>query len=179
MNISQTDYILAPIDDPIFYEVFYFLDEAAANGQLISDFALTSAQVANFTTPGTEPVEVFVLIRDDNCFNVRSFLVQIGNPSGEFSYPPDTDGTPDTYCFNSTSALVPILDELTSGGAYTIAPATGLIIDEETGTLNLMGATPGTYEITYLIPEGPAPTIITSYIINPSVLKSYNYIILD
>jgi gliding motility-associated-like protein len=161
ININQTDYILAPVD-PFEYEVFYFLDEAAALAGATSQ-ALTPAQVASFMTPTCDPVTVYVYIENtfgDACFNVRPFQVTMCNPSGTFSYPPDTDDTPLTYCFNSNSALAPILTNLTPNGTFTVIPAVPggvLTINPDTGVIDLTGATPGTYEIKYTIGAGPAP----------------------
>ena len=161
ININQTDYILAPVD-PFEYEVFYFLDEAAALAGATSQ-ALTPAQVASFMTPTCDPVTVYVYIENtfgDACFNVRPFQVTMCNPSGTFSYPPDTDDTPLTYCFNSNSALAPILTNLTPNGTFTVIPAVPggvLTINPDTGVIDLTGATPGTYEIKYTIEAGPAP----------------------
>ncbi len=124
---------------------------------------MTSAEVANFLAPTCDPVMVYAYIENtfgDACFNVRPFQVTMCNPSGTFSYPPDTDDTPLTYCFNSNSALAPVLNALTSGGTYAVIPTNPtdvLTIDPNTGVLDLTGATPGTYEIKYTIAAGLAP----------------------
>ncbi|WP_169516035.1 T9SS type B sorting domain-containing protein [Flavobacterium tegetincola] len=173
IDIGQTDYILSTVD-PFEYEVYYFLDEAAALGGFISQ-ALTPAQVAAYTAPGADPVTIYTYIVNtfgDSCANVRSFVVQIGNPSGTFSYPPDTDATPLTYCFNSNSALAPVLVDLTGGGTYTVIPVDPtdvLTINPTTGVLDLTGASAGDYEIKYTIPAGPAPDGCPEYITSTTI----------
>ena len=161
INIGQTDYILEDVD-PGDYEVFYFLDEAAANTGATSQ-SLTAAQIAAYTATTTDPVTFYAYIESfigDGCSNVRPFTVQVGSPSGTFTYPPDTDATPATYCFNSNSALAPVLADLSTGGTYTVIPTNPtdvLTINDTTGVLNLNGATPGTYTIKYTIPPTAGP----------------------
>ncbi|MFY0483913.1 hypothetical protein ACI6PS_15045, partial [Flavobacterium sp. PLA-1-15] len=164
-TINQDTYILNGYTE-FDYEIYYFREEnatAAYNKQ--TSQALTPAQLNNFTLPNSDPYTIYVLIVDatgTGCHNVRTFTLQGGNPSGTFSYP-DDGGSPG-FCMNSNPAMPPVLDALTPGGTYTIAPTTGLIIDPTTGELDLTGATPATYTVTYTIPEvpGSCPEYITT-----------------
>ena len=155
IDIGQNTYILDGAD-PDTYSIYYFLDETAAIGGSTSQ-ALPASTVANFTTTSTDPVPIYVLIVDEfgYCSNVRTFFVEIGSPGGTFSYPPDTDATPTTYCFNSNSALAPVPVDLSAGGTYSVIapnPTDVLTINADTGVLDLTGATAGTYTIKYFIP---------------------------
>ncbi len=163
VNINQDAYILDGAS-PFDWEIFYFLDPVDANNEDTGQ-ALTPAEVNAFSIADENPVTIHVLIRDPfgfyPCFNVRSFTVQVGNPTGDFTYPEDasdTDVDTSTFCFNSNSALAPVLDPvdgLTPGGTFSVNPPTGLTIDSTTGVLDLTGATPGSYTINYDIPEDP------------------------
>lgn len=83
-------------------------------------------------------------------------------------------GYPSTLCnVSNTPATpnlpVPVTQTGTTGGVYSIAPATGLNINTTTGTLNPSGATPGTYTITYTIAAaGGCNTFTTSATVNIS-----------
>ncbi|WP_211223373.1 immunoglobulin domain-containing protein, partial [Flavobacterium soli] len=154
-QINQNIHILngAPDYD---YDIYYFTNETAANNLQTSQ-ALTPAQLANFSVPDQNPVTIYALIIEtsgSSCHNVRPFTIQGGNPSGTFSYP-DDGGNPGFCVPSSITAMVPVLDELTPGGTYTVEPTTGLLIDPDTGVLDLTGAAPATYTVTYTIPEVP------------------------
>jgi|GEM_PF-5260978 len=153
-NVDQTTHILDGAPD-YEYDIFYFTNETAANN-LSTSQALTPTQLANFQVPDDTPVTIYALIIEtggNSCHNVRSFTIQGGTPSGTFSYP--DDGGDPGFCINSNPAMAPVLNDLTTGGTYTIVPATGLIIDPDTGVLDLTAATPANYTITYTIPEVP------------------------
>ncbi|MDR6968351.1 hypothetical protein J2X31_002368, partial [Flavobacterium arsenatis] len=154
-TINQDTYILDGASE-FDYEIYYFRQEnmAAAYNKQTSQ-ALSTAQQTNFSVPNSDPYTIYVLIIDtmgSDCHNVRPFTLQGGNPSGDFSYP--DDGGDPGYCISGVS-VTPILNDLTAGGVYTIAPTTGLTIDPDTGVLDLAGSTPGTYTVTYTIPEVP------------------------
>jgi len=66
-------------------------------------------------------------------------------PAATISY------TPSILC-NINNGPVAVIHTGTTGGTYTIVPASGLGIDATTGQINPANATPGTYTIRYTIP---------------------------
>lgn len=66
----------------------------------------------------------------------------------------------------------------TTGGSYSVTPATGLSVDAATGTINPSGATPGVYTIRYTLPAAggcPPFTATATATVNaaPSAAISY------
>ena len=166
VNVNQDAAILANVTVPSDFEILYFFNEIDAQNQLDSAQIPTVNQVTNIVLTDSDPVTIYTLIRETfggACVNVRPFVVQAGTPKGDFTYPEDpadTDTDTSTFCFNTNSALAPVLDPddgLTSGGTYTVDPPTGLTIDSVTGILDLTGALEGTYTINYDIAADPAP----------------------
>jgi gliding motility-associated-like protein len=164
VNINQDTHILDAAQ-PSDYEILYFINLIDAQNQVDSQQIPTLGQVTNLSIPDGNPIVIYALIRSafgGICTNIRPFTVQVGISKGDFTYPEDasdTDVTTSTFCFNSDSALAPVLDPtdgLTADGTFTVDPPTGLIINETTGVLNLTGAIPGTYIINYDIPEDPS-----------------------
>ena len=68
----------------------------------------------------------------------------------DYSYYNSYTGNGYNYCNIQPGAFVHLTG--TSGGIYTILPATGLAINASSGTLTTLGATTGSYTVTYTIP---------------------------
>ncbi len=165
VNVNQDTYILDGAD-PFDYEILYFLNLVDAENQADSNQIPTVNGVTNIVINDDDPVTIYSLIRGafgGVCTNIRPFTVEVGTPKGDFTYPEDAtdvDVDTSTFCFNSNSALAPVLDPddgLTEGGTYTVDPPTGLTIDPTTGVLDLTGAVAGTYTINYDIEENTDP----------------------
>ena len=145
------------------FDTYYFTTLAAAQDPNPTLTALPNSVVTSFV--GTEGQQIWMKMVNQfeggYCNPIKTFkLYFTPPPSGTFAYPPDTDSTPAVYCFNSNSALAPVLTSLTPNGTYSVVlnnPADLLTIDTNTGVLNLTGATPGTYTIKYTIPATAGP----------------------
>ena len=65
-----------------------------------------------------------------------------------------------TYCTGGSNPVITLDPDFTTGGVFTISPATGITIDASTGAIDLAGSTAGTYNVTYTVaatgcnPEG-------------------------
>ena len=61
-------------------------------------------------------------------------------------------------CTNSAATLTPNTSVVgfTSGGTFTVTLGTGLVIDANTGIIDLVNSLPGTYEVTYSVNQNPA-----------------------
>jgi gliding motility-associated-like protein len=110
--------------------------------------------ITNYTPPtGTVlPKTIFVNVSDNGtgCSKTQTFTINNSLPaSGTFSYP--DDGGNLGYCRNSNAALAPVTIGLTAGGIFSITPATGVLLNTNTGVLDLTNATPGSYTINYKI----------------------------
>lgn len=73
-------------------------------------------------------------------------------PSATISYPPLCNSAPTPAAPNPP---VPVTLTGTSGGSFSIQPASGLPLDPVTGTVTPAGATPGTYTIWYTVAATP------------------------
>ncbi|WP_336514476.1 gliding motility-associated C-terminal domain-containing protein [Pollutibacter soli] len=81
------------------------------------------------------------------CVTIKPVMVTINTlPTATISY----SGSP--YCTSNT-AMVSVNRTGQSGGTFTASPA-GLIINTNTGELNIANSTPGTYTITYNFTNG-------------------------
>ncbi|MDI9311361.1 MAG: hypothetical protein QM535_14210, partial [Limnohabitans sp.] len=121
-------------------------------------------------TPASLPQTIWVEITDQNttgCTNFRSFVINaVASPSGTFSY-----SSP--FCNSIITDQLPILNALTSGGAFSSVPPTGLALTASTGAIDPSTSTPGTYTVKYHInatgscPAYDAPDVTVTILASP------------
>ncbi|MFT3933604.1 MAG: PKD domain-containing protein [Chitinophagaceae bacterium] len=140
--------------------------------------ATTGAIAASQSTPGTYTI-TYEIAPSAPCpgFKTTANVTIVQAPSASIAYSPTllcnvTD--------NAQTPNPPIAATLTgtTGGSYTISPATGLLINAATGTITPSGATPGQYTITYTVPaSGPCASIntITTITISKAPTATINY----
>lgn len=120
---------------------------------------LTSGEVGAFynityTTP------------DGPCQNSATITISISpNDDSTFAY------LDDTFCPFGTALATAIA---TPGGIFNISPA-GLPVNAATGTLNLEGAIPGTYTVTYTTPDGLCSSSSSELVTVEPVIDAYFY----
>jgi len=61
--------------------------------------------------------------------------------------------TDTSVCAGDANVTVVKGTGFTDGGIYTVAPATGLVIDAATGEINVAGSAPSTYTVTYTVAD--------------------------
>lgn len=114
------------------------------------------------STPGTYEV-VYTIAPSSPCpgFETKTTVTITQAPSAIISYPSPLCNVANTPI--TPNNPVAVTQTGTSGGTYSISPATGLSIDANSGMLTPANATAGTYTITYTIPaSGGCPVFTTS-----------------
>lgn len=127
---------------------------------------LAASAVGTYTVTSTIP-------GDTDCpTSTATFSVTISNPpSATIAY-----GSA-SYCKNNTTPQSPIITG-TTGGFYSISPASGLSINPTTGAITPSTSTPGLYTVIYTIPAGsgcPAFTTQTQVTIDQLPVGTFNY----
>ncbi len=147
---------------------------ATGTGVLINGYPGGNVSVQSPTSllvtvpPGTTSGPITVYNSAGIGFSVGNFIVGPNPaPTATFTYPSAM------YCRNAANPTASITG--TAGGTFS-APA-GLILDAQTGTINLAASTPGTYAVTYAI-SGPcavtsAPRSVTVTAV-PSAPPAFN-----
>ena len=130
----------------------------------------TGVSAGNFNPatagPGTHTITYTYTDPATTCTNTCTFTITVNAlPTATISYA----ATP--YCISGTASsnvIVPVTQTGQSGGTYTSSPA-GLVIDPNTGAINLTTSSPGTYTVTYTFTNsnGCTNTTTTTVVINP------------
>lgn len=140
--------------------------------------ASTGAITPAASTPGTYTI-TYTILPSTPCpgFTTTATITITQAPSASISY-----ATSSLCNIVNTPAApnLPVQVTLTGtpGGSYSITPATGLLLDAATGTLNPSGAMPGAYTIRYTLPASggcPALTATATVTVNaaPAAVLSY------
>lgn len=128
--------------DPTRFSISYFRNE--------DDARVPQNAIENLTEfEGTDGQQIFVRIADvtDTCYIIESFFLHFGTdvitPVLDFSY------TPSVVCISTNSGLLAprLADGFEQGGEFSSTG--GLVIDRETGVIDLGASTEGIYEVTY------------------------------
>jgi gliding motility-associated-like protein len=166
---AQVPSILGSLN-PADYIVEYYMTEADATAGTVTPID----QAVPFSTSSqTIWVRVESSLLGD-CFDVVPFPIVVNTtPTASISY----TGTP--FCSNAADATVTLTG---TGGTFSAAPVTGttgtLVIDAATGTINVAGSTPGTYNVTYTIPASnscPPVDATTQVTITPAPVANFTY----
>ncbi len=154
-----------PIDvDPAYFyqwqqysdEFSIFLDIPGENGSSFQPPVLT---------PGTYIYRVRVIDQCGEIFTESKTIVVNSLPVATISY-----GTT-AYCGTGTANVTQTGQ---TGGTYS--STAGLVVDENSGAINLSASTPGTFVVTYNFSDGTCPNSTTASItINPFPIASINY----
>ncbi len=131
------------------------LDPNFTNG---GEFSATPAGLAIDTTTGevnfagSQPGTYIVTytISGLECSDAVSHSVTLtiepsGTPVTDFAY------NSAVFCLEGANPVLVPATGFIGGGTFTVEPNTGLDVDPTTGAVNLVGATAGTYEITYTL----------------------------
>ncbi|HEX6426292.1 MAG TPA: gliding motility-associated C-terminal domain-containing protein [Niastella sp.] len=97
-------------------------------------------------------------------------------PAAAISYPATLCNVVNSS--NTPNPPVPVTFSGSTGGMYSILPATGLSLNTTTGLLDPSGAVPGTYKITYTIPASggcPVYTTSASVVVNSTPQATIQY----
>ncbi|CAM3950233.1 T9SS type B sorting domain-containing protein [Flavobacterium cucumis] len=135
----------------------------------------TGAITPSGSTPGTYTVS-YAIPASGGCTPapVSTTVTITAAPTASISYA----ATP--YCNDNATAQAVTLTGTNNytGGVFSAAPATGLILDATTGAITPSGSTPGTYTVSYAIPANggctPAP-VTTTVTITPLPTAIINY----
>lgn len=129
------------------------------------------------STPGTYDV-TYTIAPSAPCpgFDTKTTVTITQAPSAAISYP-------SPLCNVANTPLTPnhpvaVTQTGTTGGIYSIIPATGLSIDANSGTIIPSNATAGTYTITYTIPAAggcPAFTTSATVVVNGTPTATISY----
>jgi hypothetical protein len=157
----------------------YCLNEATnplpvpASGALLGTFSSTAGLLLNATTglinlagskPGTYTITNTVGASGGCAAVVSTTTLTLSAPAvATFAYPGGG-----SYCQGSAAVLPAISG--TAGGRFTVSPATGLVLDSETGVLTLLGSSPGRYSVSYTV--GTTCPATSSQLITVSELPS-------
>ncbi|MCM5527890.1 gliding motility-associated C-terminal domain-containing protein [Parasegetibacter sp. NRK P23] len=137
---------------------------SAAAGLAIN--ATTGTINPSLSTPGTYTI-TYTVAPSAACpgTSATANIIITRPPSASINYPATLCNVANTP--STPNLPVPVTHTGTTGGIYSIAPATGLKIDAVTGTLDPSGAAPGTYIITYTVAAaGGCNTFTTSATVN-------------
>ncbi|MDI1255189.1 MAG: T9SS type B sorting domain-containing protein [Flavobacterium sp.] len=156
-NINQDTYILNG-SSAANYEILYYEDEQSAKDYGGNDIFTTYGTINDYVvaTAAALPKTLWVRITDltsgTGCANIRSFVIDAGQPAGSISYPDYT------YLVGGDPVPVIASTDLTPGGVFTAAPVDPaatppqiITIDPATGVIDLGNTTQGDYVITYTV----------------------------
>lgn len=146
-DINQNSTILAGLTATNFDVSYYETREDAENWAGNNITNLQNYTVANASDlPKTIYVRVTDILGSAGCANYTEFVLDAFSPGGSIAYPqPSYNVT-----VPNTSATPAQTSDLEPGGTYT-ADIAGILLDPGTGTVNVSGSSPGTYEITYTV----------------------------
>lgn len=143
-NIDPTAEILQS-QNPAFYEISYYYTEAEAKADPAGP-GIPIAELQDYTLESNSVTiwARFYELLTTSCITIIPLKINYSpEPSGSFHY----DGP---FCANP-SAITPIgvqLDGLTPGGIYNTSSA-GLVINPNTGAIDLAMSSPGSYFVNY------------------------------
>jgi gliding motility-associated-like protein/uncharacterized repeat protein (TIGR01451 family) len=129
------------------FDIFYYTTLEAAQNP--AGIPIPDAEVINFI--GVDGQDIWMkmvhIFAGGICDPIKKFKLFLTEaPSGSFSY--TEDGIEPEFCSGLSSILVPFAPDLTVGGTYSAEPV-GLVIDADTGAVNLSTSAVGSYIVTY------------------------------
>ncbi|MGH2664282.1 choice-of-anchor J domain-containing protein [Flavobacterium sp.] len=131
---------------PAGYTLQWFTDPVVGTGD-------ANAPIPSTTTVGTTTYYV-ALVDAGGCIGARTLIEVVVNPK---ITPVVGFGYDETqYCVAGNSPVITLDAGFSSGGAFTVNPTIGLLVDPVTGAVNVSNSTPGTYVITYNVAEDNA-----------------------
>jgi len=121
------------------------------NYEYVLSSGTSSITQSNTVFSGIIPGDYTLVVHDNisNCnsqpYNLTILPPPFNNPVTTISY--------STPVCNDNANLVPntSVSGFTSGGIYSSNPVTGLVINPNTGEINVMASSPNTYEVTYSV----------------------------
>ena len=154
-----------------------------SGGTFTSTPGLTINALTGTITPGTSTpgnyIVTYTILPAAPCpgYTTTANVTISLAPSAAIAY------NPSTLCNVVNTATtpnlpVPVAQSGTTGGTYSIAPATGLPINNVTGEINPSGATAGAYTISYTIPGAGGCsnyTVKTTITVSSAPVATINY----
>ncbi|WP_295119572.1 PKD domain-containing protein [uncultured Chitinophaga sp.] len=141
----------------------------SAGGTYSAPAGLTIDAVSGVITPGSSTpgtyIVTYTIAAAPPCpgFSTTATLTITAAPTATISYPLSVLCNASDIPAHPNPPVV-VTQTGTTGGQYTVQPATGLQVDATTGLITPAGATPGVYTISYTAPgSAPCANYVTSF----------------